>query len=898
MTASPTRLTGARETLSLDGEWSFRFTGPTAKLEGERTIHVPGIWQTQFEGLRNAHGVGVYRKPVALPAGFAGKRVVLVMEGVMHVAHVFVDSALVATSTNGWTDIEVDITDALKGASSFELRVDATVPDDRHKSEGGFSFALAGKQDWYGIHGGIWKPCRLEARDPVHLARVDVRATLEGQDGVVRVRGQLAKTGGSRVEATLWRAGAKVVSAQAPVNGAEFAVALRTPDVAPWSPDVPNLYEVTVELIDGERKLDHVARTIGFRRFEAKNGALWLNGAPFYIRGALDQDWYPEHDCRPLDRDQLETRFRNAKALGLNALRLHVKIPDRLYHELADRLGLMVWQDMPYGEFLAPETRVEFKKIFERSVAAHGHHPSICIWTLFNEGWGIDQDDNPDDRRFLKETFDWAKTLAPDCLIVDNSPCFPRNYHVKTDIDDFHWYSGFPLHNDVFEKLTNEFAKRPAWSWSPHGDAVKTGHEPLVCSEFGVWGLPHPKDIGDKHGNEPWWFESGHDWNQGAAYAHGIETRFRDAQLEPIFGDLDGFVDAAQEFQYRALKYQIETLRWARPISGYIITELNDVQWESNGLMDVENNPRRFADRLFNLQQDHLIIARAKHTALSRGQRVEAQVALAGAGETPEGAWAEWRFAGQSGRVALGAAPATISFEAPATHRFALQDLELTAFDVSGKLLSRNVLEFCLAPSLAPGQPKLFAIEEGAGKVLAGLTWPAQAQSADSADVVLATRLTTPVRELVLAGKKVLLIANKDDALVDPARKLPLSDRHNFPTAELKARDGTPWDGRWMGAFGWRRTDGPWNHLPPGAMFDEHWIGLVPNHVLTGFLAPAWGGLVNSGMVVGWLHKAAGFAKRSFLGKGWINIATFDLTSPEALANPIAPHLLAALAKF
>ena len=163
---------------------------------------------------------------------------------------------------------------------------------------------------------------------------------------------------------------------------------------------------------------------------------------------------------------------------------------------------------------------------------------------------------------------------------------------------------------------------------------------------------------------------------------------------------------------------------------------------------------------------------------------------------------------------------------------------------------------------------------------------------------MLATRLTTPVRELVLAGKKVLLIANTDDALVDPERKLPLSDRHNFPTAELKARAGTPWDGSWMGAFGWRRTDGAWSQLPPGAMFDEHWIGLVPHHVLTGFLAPAWGGLVDSGMAVGWLHKAAAFTKRSFLGRGWINISTFELTSPEALANPIAPHLLAALAKF
>ena len=75
-------------------------------------------------------------------------------------------------------------------------------------------------------------------------------------------------------------------------------------------------------------------------------------------------------------------------------------------------------------------------------------------------------------------------------------------------------------------------------------------------------------------------------------------------------------------------------------------------------------------------------------------------------------------------------------------------------------------------------------------------------------------------------------------------------------------------------------------------MLDEHWTGLLPNYVLTGFPSTAFGGLVDSGMAVGWLHLAAAFAKRSFLGKAWITVSTFDLTSPEAAENPLAPHLL------
>ena len=111
------------------------------------------------------------------------------------------------------------------------------------------------------------------------------------------------------------------------------------------------------------------------------------------------------------------------------------------------------------------------------------------------------------------------------------------------------------------------------------------------------------------------------------------------------------------------------------------------------------------------------------------------------------------------------------------------------------------------------------------------------------------------------------------------------------------AREGTASDGRWMGAFSWRRTDGPWACFPNGPMLDEHWSGLLPNHVLRGFRSTAFGGLVDAGVAVAWLHKAAAFTKRSFLGRGWITVATFDLRSKAAAENPLAPYLLRALAQ-
>ena len=436
-----------------------------------------------------------------------------------------------------------------------------------------------------------------------------------------------------------------------------------------------------------------------------------------------------------------------------------------------------------------------------------------------------------------------------------------------------------------------------AWTFSPHGDAERRGDEPLICSEFGVWGLPHPREILEADGSEPWWFESGHDWNLGAAYPHGIETRFRDAQLATIFGDLDGFVRAAQELQYRGLKRQIETLRWERPISGYVITELNDVQWELNGLMDVQNHPRAFAERLANLQQTWLIIAQTPRTAVRAGERFEVSVALAGAADPPEGARLKWRFASQSGQATLGAEPTILALSADAADAIAVVPLELEARDEKGRVLSRNALELCVVPPLASAAPSLFAIDGAASSLLAAIGWPNRAAGAHEAEVLIATRLTTPVREALLAGRKIVLIANSAEALIDPERKLPLNDRHNFPSMLLRERVGTPWDGQWMGAFTWRRTEGPWSGLPGGPMLDEHWSGLLPNHVLTGFPSTAFGGLVDAGVAVGWLHHAAAFVKRSFLGRGWLTVSTFDLTSPQAQANPLAPYLMKALAE-
>ena len=115
----------------------------------------------------------------------------------------------------------------------------------------------------------------------------------------------------------------------------------------PWSPETPRLYRITATLRRAGELLDALSETFGFRTVEARDGRIYLNGEPVYLRGALDQDYYPDGICTTPSEAFLEDQFRKAKALGLNCVRCHIKVPDPRYYAVADRVGLLVWTELP-----------------------------------------------------------------------------------------------------------------------------------------------------------------------------------------------------------------------------------------------------------------------------------------------------------------------------------------------------------------------------------------------------------------------------------------------------------------------------------------------------------------------------------------------------------------------
>lgn len=642
---------GLQNRIPLDGSWDFlHFVEDYRARPVEwRQIQVPAPWQAQFRDLRMRGGTGIYRRAFVIPAGWKRERLFLRFGAVFHITRVWVNDNYLGMHVGGFLPFSFDATeDLIEGNNEIRVQVDSPIDDPKEYSETPFSEIPFGKQSWYGPLSGIWQSVFIERRVSDHVACARIAPDWETGRAVVRVSLAQPAMSRSTIRLTVKDSGGEsVASAEAVIpSGSDVAeLCLDVPDRLAWSPSAPNLYALTVTLDRGGIAVDRIEDRFGFRRIETRDGRLYLNDEPLYLRAALDQDYYPDTICTTPSTEFLEDQFRKAKELGLNCLRCHIKAPDPRYYEIADRLGLLIWTELPNMGLLTERSGERKLETLKGIVDRDGNHPSIICWTIINENWGMDLVHDPDHRGWLKKAFRWLKAYDPGRLVVDNSPLSP-SFHVQTDIADYHFYAAFPDNRHSWDRFVRKLAGRADWLFAPV-DAVSDGDEPLMCSEFGNWGLPDPEALKDAAGHEPWWFETGHDWGEGVVYAHGVENRFADWNLTRVFGSLKGFVEAAQWQQFRALKYEIETMRRTQAIAGYVVTELTDAHWECNGLLDMRRNPRVFHDLFRTINADTVIVPRWQRVSYWAGETMEIELYVGhGAGGRVEGATLEIDFAG------------------------------------------------------------------------------------------------------------------------------------------------------------------------------------------------------------------------------------------------------------
>jgi hypothetical protein len=524
--------------LDLNGAWQFQPTRAGGRppigrpLSGR--ILVPYPPESGLSGIGRHYDRMWYRRTFKLPRGWlirsgcSGQpcRIVLHFGAVAYSATVYLNGTLVATHVGGYDAFTVDVTRALRAGAAQELVVGVS-----DSVEHGPTDRVIGKQRMhprnpieYQPSSGIWQTVWVEPVASNHIVQLTMSPDLTSDTLGLTVR----SSGGDRVIATAYEGSRSIASVSGPPGS---TLRVPVPAARLWTPDRPYLYRLKLTLRSAGRDVDQVSSYFGMRqlRIGELDGQphLLLNGRFVFELGVLDQGYWPDGVYAAPTDAAAQSDLVQAKALGFNTVRVHMNVePDRFYY-WADRLGLLVWQDMP-ALARPPSSRAD-KREFETEL--HGmidqlsDHPSIVMWVPFNEGWG-----EYEPGRIAGEIKAWDPTRLVDSNSGQNC-CASLPSSVNDDVFDIHSYSDprYPI---------------------PSSGRAPTPGQAIVFGEFGGLGL----------------FVPGHSWSdQWFSYEPEQST----AQLTARY---------VQELS------ALRALEVGCGLSGAIYTELYDVQAELDGL--------------------------------------------------------------------------------------------------------------------------------------------------------------------------------------------------------------------------------------------------------------------------------------------------------------------------
>lgn len=942
---------------SLGGTWQFQLD-PAGSLgvktvSPDREITVPLPWQTAFPELEPYSGYAWYRRSFDLDADWLGGELLLQFGAVDYWCQVFVNGQLVGEHEGGYTPFRFSIRDHVHaGANDLAVRVydvaqtHIDIPrwsDYSPAPQAGPPFDANniphGKQEWYINVGGIWQDVTLTAVPKTFIEQVHVIPDIAGAQARITIAlgGDSSQFENAALQLAIEGQGT-AVTLTTPGQVSEARIGIENPRL--WNLADPHLYRATIRLHtqNGDDELD---LRFGMREITTRDGQLLLNGEPIFLLAALDQDLYPDTIYTVPSVEFLRDEFRKARELGLNCLRCHIKPPDPRYLELADEMGLLVWAEIPswrtfyskgtvHTDQLRLDDAIKQRAVqtLREMIARDMNHPCIIIWTIVNEDWGTSLPLSADDRAWVAEMYDLCKKLDPTRLVVDNSACLHAwgpNIHVKSDLDDFHIYANIPDQARSFEQSIEEFNLRPLWSWSNHGDAQRRGDEPLILSEFGNWGLPSLTLLREHYRGDPRWFDLGPWWSQWEGepgWARGVEERFHKFGLDSIWSDYEAFATATQWHEFAALKFEIETLRRQPSLAGYVITELADTYWESNGLLDFARNPKVFHRAFTSVNSADMLVPEPQHYASwdddLLGIRVHGshfgnqdwsraclQWAMESAGVrgereiAPQACGAVHILDERLWKLPRVAAPQTLQFQ-------------FTLAGAEGQPLAHNALDILILPAYArranyTRPVAVFAAENVGGSDMGGLSGlaiqdmdsmeapPSQGSAPDAAAPLGVAR-----HDLATSLQR---IGYQTSARLDADTEVAVT---NLPTAELLhwVRDGGKllfmssgpgpffwtqsrsgaYSGNWMTSFTWLRP-GIYKRLPVANPIGLPFRHVMPLRTIVGLPVedPAVQPDLLAGMISGWLRHPATHTVQFRYGRGRVVMTTF--TFEESLQN-------------
>lgn len=724
--------------LNLNGPWQFRFDPAKAGVdeqwfadggpEWRDQIIVPFCWESLAawgEGdaasnddyystrvyldpvavTRDNHRsapryeVGWYRRSFAVPAGPAwrNRRIILTIGAADFCTDVWCNGIHVGAVEGGYVPQEFDLTEALAQTDATRALLVIRVEDPMDNSQ-----QPVGKQwGWYTPTSGIWQTVFVEPRAAVHIAHYKAIPDIDA--GAVQFEVHCCNVGPNT---TLT---AEVIPPEAPrfkvTLPIEDGVGRATVELSPlvlWDPASPKLYRVIFRLRHGG--LDDVVRGyFGMRKIHSAPVAsgddrspaiLHLNNKPIYLRGALYQSYFPDGVYTPRDAQTYRDDVAFARESGFDFLRVHIKLDDPLLLYHADTVGMLLMQDFPnFGEGGDTELgRRRFEEMVLQGMQRDFNHPSIIAWCIFNETWGFGGQNelmkvispelskkltraeaaekiaNSSSFRWVHEVWQLAKAIDPTRLIEDMSVVVWEHLaaygHVDTDINSWHFYI------DDYAKakahIENVVAQSYRGSKFNYVEGYAQANAPLINSEYGGSGA------------------------------------------------LDGDRDISWTF-----KFLTNELRRHGQLSAYIFTQLTDVEWEYNGLLNYDRTRKQLGYPATVINQGDVLPINAPPVCdVKPGETVEIEVLSSHfSRRVREGVTLHWHYSGidslgtRHAELARGWAPISFpQFRVEVARRLRLTapsevmfcTLWVSAVDAQGETIATNFVHHFVHDGVLP----------------------------------------------------------------------------------------------------------------------------------------------------------------------------------------------------
>ncbi len=819
-----------REILSLEGLWDFWLEDAKDK----RKIYVPSIIQAEFPELKDYYGTFYYKRTFNIPHDWLKSKIFLKFYSVDYYCEVWINGKFVGDHEGGFLPFQFLINDFIKyGENELLVKViDSNTDKEKFPNFPQDEIPHGKAHDlWYGNISGIWQKVYLEKVETPYVEKIKIFPNIDEKKAKIEIYLKELDED-CNINLKIIDPIGKIFFKEIKINSEKEIIEFFFPEMILWDIVNPNLYSLELQIYKGDSLKDVYKTEFGMRKIEVKDGEIYLNNKPIYIFGVLDQDFYPEKIYIPSSSEEIKKRFQRVKEMGLNLLRVHVKVPLPEYLYWADHLGILIWEELPYWENLTEESRKRIEKFLIEMIERDFNHPSIIIWGIVNESWGIDLNIR-ENREWLKKMYKFVKEFDPTRLVVDNSPCIP-NFHIKTDLEDFHFYTSIPDHSEKWEDYVKGFSKRDFWTYSPYGDAEKE-KKPLVISEFGNWGLYNIPENFIFH--IPQYMESLPPWN--------IRERFHLWKLNDPFGTFEEFIRETQRHEFLSLKYEIEVIRKYPPIKGYIITELTDVFWESNGLLDPWGNPKIFYKDLKWLNNINFIALSTYKPNWYSGEKTI--ISLQGYLDSPS-------------NIVVKFEDSENIFEKN------LKDLKLKQWQNLGEFL----LEFPEVKSIT--KKRLILYLKDKNKRVIGKNFydfyifPKEEVKKEKDNLRIKSRLSEEDKDFLKKGGNLLILASDEYALGF------LKEEKNW---QIVSRKKDIYNGDWINNFNFHRKKKFFSELPLPNPWDFSFSHLIPEKLIVG-IEPRDSENILAGSIYGWILLLGGYLLEIPYENGKIFITTLS----------------------